>query len=174
MVLEVFKQYRRYLQDCLDTYEVLKAKTCPVEGDDYEFWNQRNNPKFYAYTLFPIFGDCEVKFVEFSYEDQDQIIKENELYLTIAFSKFNTDNIVDWFKENTNFNFSIDCIHPDFDLMRILVEDIVDMIYTTEVEELKVYLDESSKQCECDVGVFNYTEPPCCTSYDGNWTFNEM
>lgn len=172
-MLEVVKQYRRYLQDCLGAYEVLKVKTCPVEDDDYEFWNQRNNPKFYVYTLFPIFEDREVKFVEFSYENQDSIIKENELYLTIAFSKSNTDKIVDWFKENTNFDFSVDCIPPNFNLMRILVKDIVDMIYTTEVEELKIHLEESFKQCEDDEDILKYTEPSHYPPYDGDWSYNE-
>lgn len=174
MVTEVEKQYRRYLQDCLDTYEALKTKTCPADYDNYDFVYQRDNPIFYAEVLFPIFEDCKVMFVEFSYENQDEIIKENELYWTIAFGKWDTLDVKEWFKKNTNFDFSIDCTHTNFDLMRILAKDIVDMIYTTEVEELKVCLDESSEQCKCDVDVFNYTEPPCYISYDGDWTFNEM
>lgn len=136
MVLEAVEQYRRYLQDCLGTYETLKVKTCPAEDDNYEFWNQRNNPKFYAYTFFPIFEDCEVKFIEFSYENPDEIIKENELYWTIAFSKRDSLNVKKWFKKNTNLNFSIDCTYPNFDLMRILARDIADMLYSNEVKEV--------------------------------------
>ncbi len=163
-MFEVVKQYRRYLEDCLSVYEVLKDKTCPSEND-YEFWNQRNNPKFHVYIFFPIFENRDIKFVEFSYENQDKIIKENELYLTIAFSKSNTDKIIDWFKENTNFDFSVDCSYSNFDLMRILAKDILQMLYSIEIEEL-------SGQCEGDSGIFNYTEAPCCISYDGDWTFN--
>ena len=58
--------------------------------------------------------------------------------------------------------------------MRILATDIHDMLHSNEVNELKTYLEESSEQCEVDEGVFNYTEPPCCISYDGDWTVNEV
>lgn len=173
MVLEAVKRYRRYLQDCLGTYEALKAKTCPAEDDDYEFWNQRNNPKFYACTLFPIFEDCEVKFVEFNYEDPDKLIKENELYWTIAFSKRNTLDVKEWFIENTNLDFSIDCTYPSFDLMRILVKDIFDMLYSSEVYELRMYCKESSEQCEENEVILMYTESSYYPPYDGDWTYNE-
>ena len=173
MIFEAEKQYRRYLHDCLDTYELLKAKTCPAEDDDYAFWNQRNNPRFYADILFPIFEDCDVKFIEFSYENLDKLIKENELYWTIAFNKRDLSRVKEWFIANTNLDFSIDCTHPSFSLMRILADDIVNMLYSKEVKRLENCLKESSEQCEEDEGIFNYTEPSYCI-LDGDWTFNEM
>lgn len=173
MVHNFAKQYRRYLQDCLGTYETLKSKTCPTEYENYEFMNQRDNPIFHAEVLFPIFKDCKVKFVEFSYEDQDSVITNYELYWTIAFSKWDTLEVKEWFKKNTNLDFSIDNTHSNYDLMRILAKDICDMLYSNEVEELKTYLDESSKQCEDGGDIFEYTEPSHYPSYDGDWTYNE-
>ena len=174
MAVEFVKQYGQYLEDCLDTYEALKAKTCPAEDVEYVFWNQRNNPKFYAEIIFPVFKDCDVKFIEFSYENPDKIIKENELYWTIAFSKKDFLGVKEWFIANTDLYFSIDRTYSNYDLMRILVNDILVMLYSDKVEDLRICLDESSKQCEEDEVVFNYTNPPSSFSYDGNWTFNEV
>lgn len=174
MVLEAEKQYRRYLQDCLDTYEMLKFKTCIAESDNYEFMEQRDNPFFYAEVLFPVFKDCKVIFIEFSYEDPDEIIKRNELYWTIAFRKEDTSRIKEWFIKNTNLDFCIDLTHINFDLMRILANDILDMLYSNEVDELENYLKESSKQCEEEDSIFNYTKPPRYISKNTNWSFNEM